>query len=101
MLLPCPDLRYPARPGFFDFGHGFADATASPSVVSPNNRERERKVRKRGRKVAIADAVMPRPCSDRDQIATSVVAHRKSDLLAKAPMYGKRAIVAAEALFSC
>lgn len=40
--------------------------------------ERERKVRKRGRSVAIAAAVIPIPGSTVDQMATSVVEYRKS-----------------------
>ena len=43
----------------------------------------EKKVRKRGRSVAQAEAVMPRPVSAVEQMATLVVAQRKSARLAR------------------
>jgi len=42
--------------------------------LPPRSLEREKKVRKRGRRVAIEEAAMPMPVSLVDQIATSVVA---------------------------
>ena len=54
-----------------DFGHVFEPPCEDEP---PMRRLRKRKVRKRGRSVAIAEAVMPIPVSLVDQIATSVVA---------------------------
>jgi hypothetical protein len=59
---------------------------------------REKNVRKRGRRVATAEAVMPIPVSAVLHSATSVVAYRKSAWLAKSFTYGIRIIVAVEAL---
>jgi hypothetical protein len=42
--------------------------------LPPSNLERDRKVRKRGRRVAIEEAAIPIPVSLVDQMATSVVA---------------------------
>jgi len=42
--------------------------------LPPRSLEREKKVRKRGRRVAIEEATMPIPVSLVDQMATSVVA---------------------------
>lgn len=49
--------------------------------LPPSNLERDRKVRKRGRRVAIEEAAIPIPVSLVDQRATSVVAYRKSSWL--------------------
>ena len=64
----------------------------------PNSLERRKKDRKRGRRVANEQAVRPIPVSAVDQIATSVVAYRKSAWLARSLTYGMRTIVAMEAL---
>jgi hypothetical protein len=53
--------------------------------------------KKSGRKVARLPAVMARPCSTVDQIAISVVAHRKSGELKKRTK-GSRAMTAALAM---
>jgi hypothetical protein len=48
--------------------------------------------------VAIDEAAIPIPVSLVDQIATSVVAYRKSSWLERSLTYGMRMIVAVEAL---
>ena len=68
---PLPLRKYPALPGFRDDGHALLPLWLL--VEEPRSFERERKVRKRGRKVAMAAAVMPIPGSTVLQIATSVV----------------------------
>jgi hypothetical protein len=55
--------------------------SAPPRVDRPSNLERERKARKRGRKHAIDDAVMPMPGSTVDQMDTSVFEYKKSSVL--------------------
>jgi hypothetical protein len=45
--------------------------------VEPKRRERAKKVRKRGRRVAIAEAVRPIPGSTVDQMALGGVSRRK------------------------
>ena len=54
--------------------------------------------RRRGRRVAQQEAVMPRAVSVQDHSATSVVAYRKSSLFESVWTYGIRAMVAMEAL---
>lgn len=49
--------------------------------------------------MAAAEAVIPMPISTVDQMATSVVAHKKSAMLPMPEMYGRRMTVADEALF--
>jgi hypothetical protein len=66
-----PLLRLRIYPGFPEGDQGLE---APREEVPPSNLDRERKVRKRGRRVAIEEAAMPIPVSMVDQIATSVVA---------------------------
>ena len=47
-------------------------------VVEPKSLDREKNATKRGRMVAIDDAVIPTPGSTVDQIDTSVLDHKKS-----------------------
>ena len=49
-------------------------------VDDPRSLDRERNAIKRGRRVAIDDAVMPMPGSTVDQIDTSVLDHKKSSV---------------------
>jgi hypothetical protein len=58
-----------------------------------------RRTRKSGRRVAAAEAAMPMPISTVLQIATSVVAQRKSSRLFMPLIYGRRIMVAEDALF--
>lgn len=69
-------------------------------MEEPKSFDRERKERNKGRRVAIAAAVIPIPGSTVLQIATSVVEYRKS-FWASWWMYGIRITVAADALRSC
>lgn len=68
-----------------------------PLVELPKRFERPRKVRKRGLRVAIAEAVIPMPGSTVLQIATSVVLYKKSGK-ANCLRYGMRTTVAVEPL---
>lgn len=65
----------------------------------PKSLERRKKERKSGRMVAKEQAAMPMPVSDIDQIATSVVAYKKSAWLARSLTYGIRIMVAIDALW--
>lgn len=52
-----------------------------PRGVVPKSLDREKKATKSGRIVAIDDATMPMPGSTVDQMDTSVLSHKKSEVL--------------------
>jgi hypothetical protein len=68
---PLALRKYPARFGFLDDDHGWLVFRLRDDA--PKSFDRERNVRKRGRSVAIAAAVIPIPGSTVLQMATSVV----------------------------
>jgi hypothetical protein len=67
---PLALRKYPARFVFLDDDHGRVFRLRDDA---PKSFDRERNVRKRGRSVAIAPAVIPIPGSTVLQMATSVV----------------------------
>lgn len=70
-------------------------------MVSPKSLLCDRNSLNSGLSVAAQDAVRLRPVSEQLQMATSVVAYRKSAECARVSMYGRRIMVAIEALSLC
>ena len=64
--------KYPSRDALLGF--------VFPWVLELESLEREKKATKSGRIVAIDDATMPMPGSTVDQMDTSVLAHKKSEV---------------------
>ena len=64
--------KYPSRDALLGY--------VLPRVVEPKSLDREKNATKRGRMVAIDDAVIPMPGSTVDQMDTSVLDHKKSSV---------------------
>ena len=88
------DLTYPALDGVIFEVH----LRVPPEDAAPRKLLRPRRLRKRGRSVAAAEAIIPIPVSAVDQIATPVVAYKKSAVSLRPLTYGKRTMVAVDPL---